>query len=153
MLSFDFHWVIDQADQTSIENLFWQKKCHSWNCLLPRLNKGYILRYYVTIHVIHPGFSGVKKSLVLEPGSRKISIRTSIYFHPISDGQVTKYSARLFFLDCQALFCNRTSKNLYVIVHRTSEHFKIFLALLFIKMLEGVVCGHVWNSQKSGNGR
>ena len=33
---------------------------------------------------------GVKKSLVLEPGTSKISIRTSIYFHPMSDGQVKK---------------------------------------------------------------
>ena len=32
--------------------------------------------------------AGVKKSLVLEPGTSKISIRTSIYFHPMSDGQV-----------------------------------------------------------------
>ena len=31
-----------------------------------------------------------KKSLVLEPGTSKISIRTSIYFHPMSDGQVKK---------------------------------------------------------------
>ena len=32
--------------------------------------------------------SRVKESLVLEPGTSKISIRTSIYFHPMSDGQV-----------------------------------------------------------------
>ena len=32
--------------------------------------------------------SGVKKSLVLEPGTSKISGRTSIYFHPMSGGQV-----------------------------------------------------------------
>ena len=30
----------------------------------------------------------VKKSLVLEPGTSKISIRTSNYFHPMSEGQV-----------------------------------------------------------------
>ena len=34
--------------------------------------------------------SGVEKSLVGEPGTSKISIRTSIYFHPMSDGQVKK---------------------------------------------------------------
>ena len=33
-------------------------------------------------------YAGVKKSLVLEPGTSKISIRTSIYFHPMSNGQV-----------------------------------------------------------------
>ena len=32
--------------------------------------------------------TGVKKSLVLEPGTSKISGRTSIYFHPMSGGQV-----------------------------------------------------------------
>ena len=32
--------------------------------------------------------AGVKKSLVLEPGTSKISGRTSIYFHPMSGGQV-----------------------------------------------------------------
>ena len=34
--------------------------------------------------------AGVKKSLVLEPGTSKISFRTSIYFHPMSDEQVKK---------------------------------------------------------------
>ena len=34
--------------------------------------------------------AGVKKSLVLEPGTSKISIRRSVYFHPMSDGQVKK---------------------------------------------------------------
>ena len=32
--------------------------------------------------------TGVKKSLVLEPGTSKISGRTSIYFHSMSGGQV-----------------------------------------------------------------
>ena len=55
-----------------------------------------------------------KKSPVVEPGTSrpKISIRTSIYFHAMSGGQVNKYSARLYFLECPVLFCNRTSKNL-----------------------------------------
>ena len=68
-----------------------------------------------------------KKSLFLEPGTSKISIRTSIYFHPMSNGQVKKYSTRLYFHECpQFFFCNRTSKNLGILVRRTSEHFKIF---------------------------
>ena len=49
------------------------------------------------IHVIFriiETYTGVKKSLVLEPGTSKISTRTSIYFHPMSDGQVKNYSAR-----------------------------------------------------------
>ena len=71
-----------------------------------------------------------KKSLVLEPRTSKISIRTSKNFHPMSDGQVKKYSGRLYFLECPALFGNRTSINLGVLVHRTSEHFKKFLPLL-----------------------
>ena len=33
-----------------------------------------------------------ENSLVLEPGSSKISIRISIYFHPMSHGQVKKYN-------------------------------------------------------------
>ena len=44
----------------------------------------------------------------------------------MSDGQVKKYSARLYFLECPALFGNRTSRNLGILVRRTSEHFKIF---------------------------
>ena len=60
------------------------------------------------------------------PGTSKISIRTSIHFHPMSDGQVKKYSAGLYFLECPALFGKRTSKNLDVLVQRTCEHFKIF---------------------------
>ena len=47
----------------------------------------------------------------------------------MSDGQVKKYSARSYCLECPALFGNRTSKNLGVLVHRTSEYFKIFLPL------------------------
>ena len=80
--------------------------------------------------------AGVKKSLVLEPGTSRISIRTSIYIHPMSDGQVKNYSARLLFLECPALFCNRTSKNFGVLVHRTSEHFKIFLPLWGMHVLK-----------------
>ena len=75
--------------------------------------------------------TGVKKSLVLEPGTSKISVRTSKYFHPMSKGQVKDYSIRLYLLECPALFCNRTSTNLGVLVCRTSEHFKIFLPLLW----------------------
>ena len=74
-------------------------------------------------------YAEVKKSLVREPGTSKISIRTSICFHPMSDRQVRKYSARLSFHECPALFGNRTSKNLGVpvLVQRTSELFeKIF---------------------------
>ena len=47
----------------------------------------------------------------------------------MSDGQVKKYIARLYFLESPALFGNRTSRNLGVLVHRTSEYFKIFLPL------------------------
>ena len=35
----------------------------------------------------------------------------------MSDGQVKKYSARIYFLECPALFGNRTSKDLGVLVH------------------------------------
>ena len=73
---------------------------------------------------------GVKKSLVLEPGTSKISVRTSKCFHPMSDGQVKKYKILLYFIKCPALCCNRTSANLGVLVRRTSEHFKIFLPLM-----------------------
>ena len=69
----------------------------------------------------------VKKSLVREPGTSKNSIRTGIYFRPMSGGQVKKYSARFYFLECPLLFGNRTIKNLGVLVQRTSDHFKIFL--------------------------
>ena len=48
----------------------------------------------------------------------------------MSDGQVKKYSAKLYFLECPAVFGNRTSKNLGVLVRRTNDHFKIFLPLI-----------------------
>ena len=48
----------------------------------------------------------------------------------MSDGQVKKYSSMLYLLECPALFGNRTSQNLGVLVRRTSEHFKKFLPLL-----------------------
>ena len=55
----------------------------------------------------------------------------------MSDGQVKKYSAMLDYLECPALFGNRTSKNLGVLVHRTREHFKIFLPLFtFVYLFE-----------------
>ena len=41
------------------------------------------------------------------------------------DGQVRKYSARLYFYECPALFGNRTSRNLGVLVQMTSRYFKI----------------------------
>ena len=65
--------------------------------------------------------------------TRKISIMTSIYFHPMSDRQVKKYSARLSFYECPVLFGNSTSKNLGVLVWRTSEHIKIFFAPVLAK--------------------
>ena len=78
-----------------------------------------------------PHFRGKKNHFnVLEPGTSKISIRTSIYFHPMSDGK--SYSARLYVLEWSALFGNRTSKTLGVLVYRTSDHFKKFLPLQFI---------------------
>ena len=44
----------------------------------------------------------------------------------MSDGQVKKYIARLYFLECLG---DRTTKNLGVLVQRISEHLKIFLPL------------------------
>ena len=38
--------------------------------------------------IIYTHTPGVKKSLVLEPGTSLISSRTSVYFHPMSGGQV-----------------------------------------------------------------
>ena len=45
------------------------------------------------------------------------------------DGQVKKYSVRLYFLECPASFGNKSSKNLGELVQRTSGHFQIFLLL------------------------
>ena len=47
----------------------------------------------------------------------------------MSNGQVKKYRARLYFLECPALFGNRTSKNLAVLIRRTNEKLKKFLPL------------------------
>ena len=71
---------------------------------------------------------GIKKSLVQEPGISKISIRTSKYFYPISDGQVKNTVQGYIFLNAQH-YLDKTSKNLGVLVRRTSKHFQIFLPL------------------------
>ena len=49
--------------------------------------------------------TGVKPSLVQEPRTSKISIRTIIHFHPMSNGQVIEYSAWLYVLECPACVC------------------------------------------------
>ena len=49
-----------------------------------------------TYQYICKTYTGVKKSLVLEPGTSKISGRTRIYFHPMSGGRSKKFSASLF---------------------------------------------------------
>ena len=69
---------------------------------------------------------GNNNLLVLEPGTSKISVRTSKYFHPMSDGKVKRYSIWLYLIECPALFYKRTSTNLGVLVRRTSEYLKIF---------------------------
>ena len=42
-------------------------------------------------------YVGVKKSLVLEPGTSRISTRTSIYFHPMSDATSKKIQCKVIF--------------------------------------------------------
>ena len=66
--------------------------------------------------------SGVKNHLSWSPGQLQSQSGLHI-FHPMSDRQVKIYSARLYNLECQLLFGNRASKNLGVLVHRTSDHF------------------------------
>ena len=44
----------------------------------------------------------------------------------MSDGDLKKYTARLYILECPALFGDRTNKNLGELVRSTSEHVKIF---------------------------
>ena len=44
----------------------------------------------------------------------------------MTDEQVKKYSARLYSLECPVLFGNKTSKNLGVLVQRTSVHLRFF---------------------------
>ena len=48
-------------------------------------NTTYSIMMKVT-YIINISNAGVKKSLVLEPGTSRISIRTSKYFHPMSEG-------------------------------------------------------------------
>ena len=95
-------------------------------------------------------YTGVKKSLVLEPGTSKISIRTSIYFHPMSDGQVKKMQCQVIFLWMPSFIWQQgpTGKNLGVLVRRTSEHFKKFLPLLYMYniVLHGKYCA-TWTSK------
>ena len=43
----------------------------------------------------------------------------------MSDGQVKKYSPRLYFLECPALFGDRPSKNLGVLVRSTTNKWTI----------------------------
>ena len=73
------------------------------------------------------GFTGVKKSLVLEPGTSKISGRTSIYFHSMSGGQV-KNSVQVYLTKyiSDKLIDFRTSKNLTHLARGTSEILRFF---------------------------
>ena len=56
--------------------------------MLSNMNIMYLTSFPFTLLFIRPTcimlISRGKKSLVLEPGTNKISIRTSIYFHPMS---------------------------------------------------------------------
>ena len=45
-----------------------------------------------------------KKKLALEPGTSKISIRTSIFFHPMSDRQVKNIVQGYISLNAQCYF-------------------------------------------------
>ena len=67
--------------------------------------------------------AGVKKSLVLVPGTSWISGRTSINFHPNVLWTSKKFTDGPFFLDKDKLFGNRTSKNFDVLARGTSENF------------------------------
>ena len=54
-------------------------------------------------------FSGVKIAHVLSPGQVKFQSEQANILNPMSDGQVKKYSVRLYFLECPSLFGDRTS--------------------------------------------
>ena len=69
----------------------------------------YVCIHLYVFHILSILSYRGKYSLVLVPGTSKISTKTSIYFHQMSDRQVKKCSARLCFLESPALFGNRTS--------------------------------------------
>ena len=61
------------------------------------------------------------------------------------DGHIQKYSAKLYFLKIPVLFGNRTSKDLGILVHRTSGHFKIFLPLVLITNISQTQAHSGWS--------
>ena len=75
-------------------------------------------------------FSGKKNHLSWSLGQVKFQSGQAYIFIQCPTDKLKKCSVRLYFIECPALFGIRTSKNLGVLVHRTSEHFKKFLPLI-----------------------
>ena len=58
----------------------------------------------------------------------------------MSGGQVKKYSARLYYLECPKLFGNRTSKNLGFEIFLPLNHIKNVLIRYFYDSINPYVC-------------
>ena len=75
--------------------LHWLHRCEKGVKCAVRLDQWWFLQLLIltpplfnNVYLNNPLVTGVKKSLVLVPGTSKISGRTSICFHPMSGGQV-----------------------------------------------------------------
>ena len=74
--------------------------------------------------------AGVKKSLVLVPGTSWNFRQDKHIFSPNVLRTSKKFTDSLFLLDKDKLFGNRTSKYFDVLARETSENFQIFLPLM-----------------------
>ena len=89
-----------------------------------------VARIVILIYII---YTGVNKSLVLDPGTSWISGRTSIYFYPMSGGQV-RNSAHVYFslniryptIHFGQVILQQDELKYFVLARGTSDYFKIF---------------------------
>ena len=72
-----------------------------------------------------------KNHLSWSPGQVKFQSGQAYIFIQCPTDKYKKYSARLYFLECPALFGNRTSKNLGALVYR------LFYTLLSMRLYNG----------------
>ena len=92
--------------------------------------------YTVWLHCQSPSpnaCTGVKKSLVLVPGTSWISGRTSIYFHPMSCGQVKNSLIVYFSLTRTSYLVTGPVKILMYLPGGQVKIFRFFLPLLYDK--------------------
>ena len=100
-----------------------------------------ITQPYKKLHMV----SGVKKSLVLVPGTSWISGRTSIYFHPMSGGQVQNSMLVYFSLTRTSYLVTGQVKILMYLPRGQVKIFRFFYPWVWINPLYCFLASKVWH--------